>query len=148
MSDSLWPLGLQHARLSWPSLSPGVCSNSCPMTQWCYPTILSSVIPFSFCLQSFPASESFPESQFLASGGQSIRASALASVLPVNIQDWFSLGLTGLISLLSRGLSGVFSKTTVQKHQFFAAQPSLRVNSYLYMTAGKTIALTRWTFVD
>ena len=112
------------------------------MSRWCHPTISSSVIPFSSCLQSFPASGSFPVSQFFASGGQSIIASASASVLPVNIQDWFPLGLTGLISLQSRGLSRFFSNTTVQKHQFFSAQPSNP-----YMTTGKTIALTRWTFV-
>ena len=123
VSDSLWPHGLQCARLPCPSLAPGACSNSCPLSQWCHPTILSSVIPFSSCLQSFPASGSFPMSQFFTSGGQSIGASA--SVLSMNIQDWFLLGLTGLISLQSKGLSRVFSNTTVQKHQFFCAQFSL-----------------------
>ena len=114
MSDSLWPHGLHHASLPCPSPSPGACSNSCPLNLWCHPTILPSVIPFSSCLHSFPASGSFPMSQFFASGGQSIRASVSASVLPRNIQDWFPLGLTDLISLLSEGLSRVFSNTTVQ----------------------------------
>ena len=121
MSNSLRPHGLQHARPPCPSPAPGVCSNSCPSSQWCYPTISSSVIPFSSCLQSFPASGSFPVSQFFASGGQSTGASASASVLPVNIQDWFPLGLTGLISSQSKGLSRVFSNTTVLKPQFFSA---------------------------
>ena len=125
MSDSFAPQGLQHARLPCPSPTPGACSNSCPLSQWCHPTIPSSVFPFSSHLQSFPASESFPMNQFFASGGQSIGASASVSVLPMNIQDWFPLGLTGLISLLSKGLSRVFSSTTVQKHQVFDAQSSL-----------------------
>ena len=107
------------------------CSNSCPVSRWCHPTISSSVIPFSH-LQSFPAWGSFPMSQFSVSGGQSIRASASASVLPMNIQDWFALGLTGLISLLSKGLSRVFSNTTVQKHQFLGAQLSLWSNSHTH----------------
>ena len=115
VSNSLQPHGVQHARLPCPSLSPRACSNSCPWSHWCHPTIASSVIPFSSCFQSFPASESFPVSQFFPSGGQSIGASASASVLPVDIQDWFPLGLTGLISLLSKRLSRVFSNTTVQK---------------------------------
>ena len=105
--------------------TPRTCSNSCSSSQWCYPTILSSVVPFSSCLQSFPASGSFPMSQFFASGGQSIGVSASASVLPMNIQNWFLLGLTGLFSLLSRGLSRVFSNTTVQKHQFSGTEVSL-----------------------
>ena len=96
LSNSLWPHGLQHARLPCPSSTPRACSNSCPLSRWCHPTISSSVAPFSSCLQSFPASRSFPASQFFASGGQSVRASASASILPVNIQDWFPLGLTGL----------------------------------------------------
>ena len=129
---TLRPHGLQHARLPCPSPSPRVCSDSCPSSQWCYPTISSSVIPFSSCLQSFPASGSFPMSQFLASGGQSIGASASASVLPMNIQDWFPLGWTGQISLQSKGLSRVFSNTTVQKHQFFSTQPSLWRNSHIH----------------
>ena len=109
----------QHTRLPCPSPTPGAYSNSCPLIQWCHPTIASSVVPFSSCLQSFPASGSFPVSQFFISGGQSIVASASASVLPMNIQDWFPLRLTGWISLQSKGLSRVFSNTIVQKHQFF-----------------------------
>ena len=125
MSDSLQLHGLQHTRPPCPSPTPGVYSNSCPSSQWCHPTISSSVVPFSSHLQSFPASGSFPMSQFFASGAQSIGASASASVLPMNIQDWFPLGWTGWISLLSKGLSRVFSNTTVQKHQFFNTQLSL-----------------------
>ena len=108
---------------SFPSANPRVYSNSCPLSQWCHPTISSSVIPFSSCLQAFPGSGSFLRSQLIASGGQSIAASA--SVLPMNIQDWFPLGLTGWISLWSKGLSRVFSNTTVQKHQFFRTQLSI-----------------------
>ena len=119
------PHGLQHTRLPCPSPTPGACSNSCPSYQWYHPTISFSVIPFSSCLQSFPASGSFPMSQFYASGGQNSVASVLASVLPMNIQDWFPSRRTGLISLQSKGLSRVFSNTTVQKHQFFGAQLSL-----------------------
>jgi len=115
MSDSLQPYGLQDIRLPCPSPTPGACSNSCPLSQWCHPTISSSVKPFSSCLQSFLASGYFQMSQFFASGGQRIGASASASVLPMNIQDWFPLGLTGLVSLMSKGLSRVFSNTTVQK---------------------------------
>ena len=125
VSDSLQPHGLQYARLPCPSPTPGACSNLGPLSQWCHPTISSSVIPFSSCLQSFPASGSFPMSQFFASGGQSIGISALASVLPMNIQNWFPLGWTAWISLQSKGLSRVFSNTTVQKHQFFGTQLSL-----------------------
>ena len=125
MSDSLRPHGLQHSRLPCPSPTPGVCSNSCPSSWWCHQTISSSVVPFSSCLQSFPGSGSFQMSQFFASGGQSIGVSALSSVLPMNIQDWFHLGLTGLIFLQSKRLSRVFSNTTVQKHQFFGTQLSL-----------------------
>ena len=121
LSDSLWPHGLEHTRPS----SPGVYSNSRPLSQWCHLTISSSVVPFSSQLQSFPASGSFPMSQFFASGGQSTGVSALASVLPKNIQDSFPLGWTGWISLQTKGLSRVFSNTTVQKHQFFSAQLSL-----------------------
>ena len=106
VSDSLWSHGLQHAKLPCPSRTPEACSNSCPLSQWCHPTILSSVVSFSSCLQSFPASGSFLSSQFFTSGGQSIGASASASVLPVNIQDWFPLGLTGLITLLSKETRG------------------------------------------
>ena len=121
MSNSLWPYGLQHTRHSCPSPTPTVYSNSCPLTRWCYPAISSSVIPFAYCLQSFPVSGSFLESQFFSSGSQSIGVSASASVLPMNIQDWFPLGWTGWISLQCKGLSRVFSNTTVQKHQFFGA---------------------------
>ena len=121
MYDSLWPHGLQHARPPCPSPTPRVYSNSCPLSRWCHPTISSSVIPFSSYLQSFPAAGSFQMSQFFVSGGQSIGVSASASVLPMNIQDWSPLGWTGWISLQSRGLSRVFSNTTVQKHQFFGA---------------------------
>ena len=124
VSDSLYPHGLQHARLPCPSPTPRAYSNLCP-SSWCHPTISSSVIPFSSCLQSFSASESFLMSQLFASGGQSNGASASASVLPVNTQDWFPLGLTGLISLPSKGLSRVFSSTIVQKHQSFGTQPTL-----------------------
>ena len=123
--NSLWPHGLQHARPSCPSPTPWVHSNSCPLHQWCHPTISSSVVPFSSCLQSFPASGSFQMSQFFASGGQSIGVSVSASVLPMTIRDWFPLGWTGWISLQSKELSTVFSNTTVQKHQFFGTQLSL-----------------------
>ena len=123
ISDSLQPHGLQHTRLPCPSSTPWACSNSCPSSPWCHPTISSSVIPFSSCLKYFPASGSFPVSQFFASGGQGIGVSA--SVLPMNIQDWSPLGWTGWISLQSEGLSRVFSNTTVQKHQFFSPQLSL-----------------------
>ena len=125
MSDSLWPHGLQYARLSCSSPSPGVYSNSCPLSWWCHPTVSSSVVPFSSRLHSFPASGSFQMSQFFASGGQSIGVSALASVLPMNAQGWSPLGWAGWISLQSKGLSRVFSNSTVQKHQFFSIQPSL-----------------------
>ena len=116
MSDSLWPHGLQHAKFPCPSPTPEAYPNSCPSGQWCHPTISSSIVPFSSRLQSFRVSGSFPMSQLFASGGHSIGVSALASVLPMNIQDWFPLGWTGWISLLSKGLSRVFSNTTVQKH--------------------------------
>ena len=125
MSDSLRPHGLQHASLLCPSPTPVVYSNSCPFSRWCHPTFSSSVIPFSSCLQSFPASGSFQMSQFFASGGQSIGVSASASVLPMSIQEWFPLGWIGWSSSQSKGLSRVFSNTTVQKHQFFSAQLSL-----------------------
>ena len=118
VSGSLWPHGLQHARLPCPSPTPRACSNACLLSPWCHPTISSSVIPFSFCLQSFPASGSFLIIWLFTSGGQSIGA----SVLPTNIQDWFRLGWTGWISLQSKRLSRVFSNTTVQKQQFFSAQ--------------------------
>ena len=124
VSDFFWPHRWQHARFSCPSPIPEACSNSYPSSRWCHPTISSSVAPFS-CLQSFQASGSFPVSHFFASDGQSIGVSASASVLPMNIQDWFPLGWTGWISLLSKGLARVFSNITVQKHQFFGAQLSL-----------------------
>ena len=133
MSDSLQPHGLQHTRLPCPSLSPRVCSNSCPVSQWCHPTISSSAIPFSSYLQSFPASGSFALSQLFTSGSHSFGASA--SVLPMNIQGWFPSGLTGLISLQSKGkhcyFSRAFSSTTVPNHQFFGTQPSLWSNSHI-----------------
>ena len=131
VSNSLRPHGMQHARLPCPSPSPGACSNSCPLSRWCHPTISSSVAPFPSCLLSFPAWESFPMSRFFVSSGQSIRASASTSVPPINIQDWFPLGWTGRISLQSKGLSRVFF-TTVQKHQFFSTQTSLRFNSHIH----------------
>ena len=112
VSDSLWPYGLQHARPPHPSPSPTACSNSYPLSHWCHPTISSSIVPFSSCLQSFPASGSFLRSQFFVSGGQSIGASASASVLSMNLLNWFPLGLTGVISLQSKELSRVFSNTT------------------------------------
>ena len=133
MSDSLWPHGLQHTRLPCPSPTPWTCSNSCPLSQWCHPTISSSVVPFSSSCQSFPASGSFQMSQFFTSDGQSTRVSASASVFPMNIQDWFPLGLTGWISLQSKGLSRVFSNTTVQKHHFFSAQLSLYFTSHIHI---------------
>ena len=135
VSDPLPPHGLQHTRLPCLSLCPGACSNSCPLSQWCHPIISSTIIPFS-CLQSFPASGSFPVCQLFTwpkcwSFSQSVGASASASVSPVNIQVWFPLGLPDLISLQSKGLSRV-SNTTVQKHQFFGAQLSLWSNSRIY----------------
>ena len=132
MSNILQPHGLQHVKLLCLSPAPEVCLNSCWSSQWCHPTISSFVITFSSCLQSFPTSGSFPRSQFFTSGGRSIGASALASVLPMNIQDWFPLGLTGLISLQSKGLLRVFSNTTVQNHQFFSPQLSLWSNSQIH----------------
>ena len=133
ISDSLRPHGLQHERLPCPSSSPGVCSNSCPSSQWCHSTISSSFVPFSSYLDSFPASKSFPVSQLFVSGSQSMETSASSSVLPVNIQGCFPLGLTGLNSLFTRGLSRVFSSTTIWKHQFFGAQHSLWSNSQTHL---------------
>ena len=131
VSYSLQPHGLQHTRLPCPSQSPGAWSNSCPLIQWCHSTISSSVIIlFSACLQYFPASESFP-SQLFTSGGQPIGASTSASDLPLNIQSWFPLGLTGLISSMSKGVSGVFSSIRVWRHQFFGAQPFLLSSSLI-----------------
>ena len=132
MSDSLWPHELQHARPPCPSPTPGVHSDSRPSSRWCHPAISSSVVPFSSCPQSLPASGSFRMSQLFAWGGQSIGVSASASVLPMNTQDWSPSEWTGWISLQSRGLSRVFSNTTVQKHQFFSAQPSSQSNSHIH----------------
>ena len=134
VSDSLRPHELQHSRPPCPSSIPGVQSNSCPLSRWCHPSILSSVIPFSSCPQSLPVSESFPMSQLFTWGGlfQLIGGSALASVLPKKSQGWSPLGWTGLISLQSKGLSGVFSNTTVQKHQFFGTQLSSQSNSHIH----------------
>ena len=146
MSDSLRPHGLQHARPPCSSSTSRVYSDSCPLSQWCHPTISSSVVPFSSHLQSFPASGSFQMSQFFASGGQTIGVSASTSILSINIQHWFPLRWTGWIFLPSKGLSRVFSNITVQKHQFFDGQSMVRL-SHPYMTTGKTIALTRLTFV-
>ena len=132
VSNPLRPHDLQHSRPPCPSPTPRVHPNPCSLNQWCHPTISSSLVLFSSCPQSFPASGSFPISQLFAWGGQSIGVSALASVLPKNTQDWSPLGWTGWISLQSRGLSRVFSNTTVQKHQFFSAQPSSQSNSHIH----------------
>ena len=144
MSDTLWPHGLQHARPPCPSPTPGVYSNSCPSSRWCHPAISSSVVSFSSCLQSFPVSGSLPISQFFASGGQSVGVSDSASVLPMNIQDWLTLGWTGWISLQSKELlQHHSSKASILWHSaFFIVQLS-----HPYVATGKTIALTRWTFV-
>ena len=132
VSDSLWPHELQHTRPPYLTPSPRVHSNSRPSSRWCHPAILSSVVPFSSCLQSLPASESFPMSQHFAWGGQSTGVSALASFLPKNTQDWSPLEWTSWISLQSKGLSRVFSNTTVQKHQFFSAQLSSQSSSHIH----------------
>ena len=132
MSDSLQPHELQHARPPCPSQTPGIYSNSCPSSRWCHPAISSSLVPFSSCPQSLPASESFPMSQLFEWGGQSIGVSTSAAVLPLNTQDWFPLGWTGWISLQSKGLSRIFSNTTVQKHQFFRAELSSQSNSHIH----------------
>ena len=132
VSSSLWSYGLQHTRLICPSPTTGAYSNSCPSHWWCHPTISSSVVPVSSCPQSFPASGSFQMTQLFESGGQSVAVSALASVLPMNTQDWSPLEWTGWISLQSKGLSRIFSNTTVQKHQFFSAQLSLWSNSHIH----------------
>ena len=147
MSNSLWPYGL-HAMLPCPSPTPSACSDSCPSSWWCHSTISSSVNPFPSYLQSFPASGSFPMSQFFPPAGQSPGVSASASIFPVNIQDWILLGLTGWMSLQSKGLSRVFSNTTVQKHQFLQRSAFFIVQLlHPYMTTGKTTALTWWIFV-
>ena len=132
MSDSSRPHEPQHARPPCPSPTPGVYPNPCPLSQWCHPTISSSLVPFSSCLQSFPASGSFQMSHLFTSGGQSVAVSASTSVLPMNTQDWFPLGWTSWIFLQSKGLLRVFSNTTVQKHQFFGAQLSLQSNSHIH----------------
>ena len=150
-SDSLWPHGLQHTRPPCPSPTPGVYPNSCLLSSWCHPTISSSVVPFFSCLQSFPASESFTMSWLFASDGQSIGASASISVLPMNTQDWSPLGWTGWISLQSKGLSRVFSSTTVQKHQFFSAEHGVgmhfsKQSHWLYFFLDQTWALMLWNY--
>ena len=132
VSDSLWPHELQHARPPCPLSTPRVHPNSCALSWWCHLAISFSVVPFSSCSKSFPASGSFPMSQLFTWGGQSIGVSASASVLPMNTQDWYPLGWTGWISLQSKGLSGVFSNTTVQKHQFFGTQLSSQSNSHIH----------------
>ena len=132
VSDSLWPRESQHARPHCPSPTPRVHPNSYPSSRWCHPAISSSVVPFSSCLQSLPASDTFPMSQLFTQGGQNIGVSALASVLPKNTQDWSPLEWTGWISLQSKGLTRVFSNTTVQKHQFFSAQLSSQSNCHIH----------------
>ena len=132
MSDSLWPHESQHSRPPCPSPTAGVYSNSCPASRWCHPAISSSVVPFSSCPQSLPASGSFPMSQLFAWGGQGTGISASSSVFPMNTQDWSPLGWAGWISLQSKGLSRVFSNTTVQKYQFFGTQLSSQSNSHIH----------------
>ena len=132
MSDSLRPHESQHTRPPCPSPTPEVHSDSCPLSQWCHPAISSSVVPFSSCPQSLPASGSFPMSQLFTWGGQSIGVSASTSVLPMNTEDWSPLEWTGWISSQSKGLSRVFSNTTVQKHQFFVTQPSSQSHSHIH----------------
>ena len=138
VSDSLQPHEPQQARHPCPSPTPGVHPNPCPSSRWCHPTISSSVVPFSSCPQSFPASDSFPMNQLFVSGGQSIGVSVSISVLPMNTQDWSPLGWTGWIYLQSKGLSRVFSNTTIQKHQFFSAQLSSQSNSHIHTWPLKT----------
>ena len=155
MSESFRRHEPQYTRPPYPLPTPRVYPNPCPLSWWCHPTILSSVIPFSSCLPSFPASGFYLMSWLFTLGGQIIGVSASASVLPINIQDWFPLGLTGLISLQSKGLSRIFSNTTVQKHQFFCTQPSLWSNSHIHTwllkekkkKENKNIALTIRAFV-
>ena len=142
VSNSLWPHEWQHTRPPCQSSTPGVYSNSCPSSRWCHPAISSSVIPFPSCLQSFPASGSFPMSQLFTWGGQSIGISASASVPAMNTLDWSPLGWTGWISLQPKGLSRILYNTTVQKHQFFGTQLSSQSNFHIH-TYGKTIPLTR-----
>ena len=148
MSDSSWPHELQHIKLPCPWLSPGVCSNSCPLSWWCHPITSFSAAPFSACLQSFPASGSFPMTCLLASGGQYIGASASESIFPMNIHKW-SFRIDWLDLLAVQGISRVFFNTTVWKHQFFSAQLSLRSNSHSHTwLLEENIALTIWTFVS
>ena len=147
MSNSLQPHGLLHAGLLCPSPTTGAYSNSCPSRWWCHPTISSSVGPFSSCLQFFPPSGSFQKSWLFTSGGQSIRASALSSVLPMNIQDWFPLGLTHWISLQSKGFSSLLQNHSTKALIFWLSAFFIVQLSHPYMTTGKTTALTRWTFV-
>ena len=150
MSNSLQPHGLQYARHPCPPSTPridGFDSNSCPLSWWCHPSILSSVVPFSSCLQTFPTSGSFQMSQLFASGGQSIGVSASASVLPINIQYWFPLGWTGWISLQAKGLSSLLQHHSSKASILWCSAFFIVQLSHLYMTTGKTIALTRWTFV-
>ena len=147
MSDSLRPHESEHTRPPCLLPTPGVHSDSCPLSPWCHPAISSSVVPFSFCPQSLPASESFSMSQLFVWGGQSTGVSALASFLPKKSHGWSPSECTWWISLQFKGLSRVFSNTTVQKHQFFGTLLSSQSNSHPYMTTGKTIALTRRTFV-
>ena len=146
MSNSLWPYGMQLARFPCPSPTPRACSNSCPSSRWCHPTISSSVVPFSSCLQSCPASGSFPMSQFFASGSQSIGVSV--SVLPRNIQDWFPLGLTGLISLQSRGLKSLLQHHSSKASILWSSAFFMVQLSHPYITTRKTTALTKRTFVS
>ena len=143
MPNSLQPHGLQHTRLPCPSPTPRVYSNSCLSSLWCHPTISSSIVPFSSCPQSFPASGSFQTTQLFASGGQSIGVLASKSVLPMNTEDWSPLGWTGWISLQSKGLSSIFSNTIVQKHQFFSAQLSSQSNSHIHTRPLENSALKR-----
>ena len=147
MSDSLRPDGLQHTRPPCPSPNPRVYANSCPLSQWCHPTISSSVVPFSSCLQSFPASGSFQMSQLFVSGGQSTGVSASGSVLPMNIQDWFPLWWTGWISLLSKTLKSLLQHHSSKASILWCSPFFIVQLSHPYMTTGKTIALTRWTLV-
>ena len=148
MFDSLWPHEPQHTRPPCPSPTPGVYPNSCPLNWWRHPTISSSVIPFSSCLQSFPTSGSFQMSQLFPSGGQNAGVSASISALPMNTQNWSPLEWTDWISLHSKGLSRVFSNTTVQKHQISSAQLSLYSNSHIHTWLLEIPYSTRWTFVD
>ena len=149
MTNGLWPHELQHTRLPCQASTPSASSNSCPSSQWYHTTFSSSVIPFSCCLQSFPAPGSFLMSQHLPSGSKSIGASASVSILAMDIQDWFPLGWTGLTFLQSKGLSRVFYNTTAQKHQFFSVQLSLWPNTHIHKWLQEKLrAWTRWTFAS